>query len=87
MIVVARSDQWGERNGERYEVQGSCGVPTGGAPGPWHCPRLVRLSGGRADVRPIGTQDGIQIRLETVADGLTAPLTRMPEAERPSPCR
>jgi hypothetical protein len=32
-------------------------------------------------------QDGFKIRLETVADGLAAPLTRVPEAEPSFPCR
>ena len=36
---------------------------------------------------PIKAQDGIKIRPETVADGLPAPLTRVPAAERGSPCR
>ena len=75
------------RPAKSYEVQGSRGVPTGGAPGPWHRRRLVRRSAGRPSVRPIKAQDGVKVRLETVADGLTAPVTGVPAAERPSPCR
>jgi hypothetical protein len=48
---------------------------------------LVRQSAGRPGVRPIKARDGIKLGLETVADGLTSPLTRVPAAERPSPCR
>jgi hypothetical protein len=48
---------------------------------------LVRQSAGRPGVRPVGTRDGIKLGLETVADGLTAPESRVPAAERPSPCR
>jgi hypothetical protein len=36
---------------------------------------------------PSGPKPGVKVRLETVADGLPAPLTRIPEAERPSPRR
>jgi hypothetical protein len=39
LIVIARGDQRVERNGDSDEVPGSCGVPTSGVPGPWHCPR------------------------------------------------
>jgi hypothetical protein len=39
LIVIAHGDQRGGRNGESDEVPGSCGVPTSGVPGAWHCPR------------------------------------------------
>jgi hypothetical protein len=82
--VIARGDQRVEGNGKSYEVQGSYGVPPGGVPGPCTAPGWVRRSAGRPGVRPIGTQEGIRIRLETVADGLTASSTWVPEAESPS---
>jgi hypothetical protein len=87
VLVIARGDQRVERNGKSYEVQGSCGVPPGGVPGPWHCAGWVRRSAGRPGVRPSKAQGGIKVRLETVADGLPTPLPRVPAAERPSPRR
>jgi hypothetical protein len=80
--VIARGDRRVERTGGSCEVQGSCGVPTSGVPGPCTAPGWIDRSAGRPGVRPIGTQAGI--RLETVADGLTASSTWVPEAESPS---
>jgi hypothetical protein len=85
--VIARGDRRVERTGESCEVQGSCGVPPGGVPGPWHGAGWVRRSAGRPGVRPSKAQDGVKVRLETVADGLPTPLPRVPAAERPSPRR
>jgi len=79
--VLARGDRRVERTGESCEVQGSCGVPTSGVPGLCTAPGWVRRSAGRPGVRPSKAQGGIRIRLETVADGLTAPLSWVPEAE------
>ena len=86
LIAVACGDRCVEGNRERYEVLVSCGVAAG-VPGLWHCPRLARRSAGRLGGRRIGTRDGVKFRLDTAADGLTAHQTRVPDAERPSPCR
>jgi hypothetical protein len=44
----------------------------------------VRRSGRRPDVRPISAQGGTTTRLENLADGLAAPLTRVPEGKPPA---
>jgi hypothetical protein len=56
----------------------------GGVLDAWQCARRVRRSAGPPDVRPIGTQDGLEARPQTVTDGLAVPMTRAPDGERPS---
>jgi len=82
MIVIARGDQrramgFGVLAAFLLAVRPDLGTALG-----WFADPL-----GRPGVRPIGPQNGVKVRLETVADGLTAPLTRVSEAEGPSPCR
>ena len=58
----------------------------------WRCARSLAVGpGGSAcplDDRVLAHQGPrrVKVRLGTVADALLAPLTGVPEAERPSPC-
>jgi hypothetical protein len=77
--VIARGDRRGERTGGSCEVQGSCGVPTSGVPGPGHCTRvdspICWTTGCSPRQGPRRDQAGDRRRR------LTAPLTWVPEAE------
>ena len=59
----------------------------------WRCARSLAVGPAGSPVRwttgcsPHQAQDSATISLETVADRLPAPLTRVPDAERPSLCR
>jgi hypothetical protein len=77
--VIARGDRRAGRTGGSCEVQGSCGVPTSGVPGPGHCTRVDS---------PICWTTGCSPRQGPRRDRagdrrrrLTAPLTWVPEAE------
>jgi hypothetical protein len=83
-------DRRGDRHRERSRGSHAVGVrarSSGGLPGTWQCVRRARLSARRLGVRPNRAEVGVKEGLETVADGLTAPSTRVPDAERPSLCR